>query len=62
VHLAELMEHVRLPLLPQEYLIQRVEPEPLFQSDTKCKNLIYRPNSTVPLSNSLIFLTVGNYH
>ena len=36
-HLAELMEHVRLPLLSQDYLVQRVEEEPLLKSNTLCK-------------------------
>lgn len=39
-HLAELMEHVRLPLLSQEYLVQRVEEEPLLKSDLKCKDFL----------------------
>lgn len=38
--LAELMEHVRLPLLPQEYLIQRVEEEPLLKLNLKCEYLL----------------------
>lgn len=36
-HLAELMEHVRLPLLSQEYLVQRVEEEPLLKANLQCK-------------------------
>lgn len=36
-HLAELMEYVRLPLLSQDYLIQRVEEEPLLKQDSQCK-------------------------
>lgn len=36
--LAELMEHVRLPLLSQEYLVQRVEEEPLLKTNSQCKN------------------------
>lgn len=36
-YLAELMEYVRLPLLSQDYLIQRVEEEPLLKQDTQCK-------------------------
>ena len=36
-HLAELMEHVRLPLLSQEYLVQRVEEEPLLKLNLQCK-------------------------
>ncbi|XP_064120222.1 ring canal kelch homolog [Macrobrachium nipponense] len=36
-YLAELMEYVRLPLLPQDYLIQRVEEEPLLKQDTQCE-------------------------
>jgi hypothetical protein len=36
MHLAELMEHVRLPLLSQEYLVQRVEEEPLLKANLQC--------------------------
>lgn len=39
-HLSGLMEHVRLPLLPQEYLVSRVENEPLFKEDLLCKDFI----------------------
>lgn len=36
------MEHVRLPLLSMDYLIQRVEGEPLFKANLACKlNLIF---------------------
>lgn len=38
--LAELMEHVRLPLLPQEYLVQRVEEEPLLKANLRCKDYL----------------------
>ncbi|CAL4174371.1 unnamed protein product, partial [Meganyctiphanes norvegica] len=38
--LAELMEYVRLPLLSQDYLIQRVEEEPLLKHDTQCKDYL----------------------
>lgn len=34
------MEHVRLPLLSQEYLVQRVEEEPLLKTDLKCKDYL----------------------
>lgn len=36
-NLALLMEHVRLPLLSQEYLVQRVEEEPLLKANLQCK-------------------------
>lgn len=39
-HLADLMEHVRLPLLSQDYLVQRVEEEPLLKGDLRCKDLL----------------------
>lgn len=39
-YLAELMEHVRLPLLPQDYLVQRVEEEPLLKANLKCMLII----------------------
>lgn len=34
------MEHVRLPLLSQEYLVQRVEQESLLRDNLQCNNLI----------------------
>lgn len=39
-HIAQLMEHVRLPLLSQDYLMSRVETEPLFKGDLHCKDLL----------------------
>lgn len=39
-HLAQLMEHVRLPLLSQEFLVQRVEEEPLLKSNHVCKDFL----------------------
>lgn len=39
-HLAALMEHVRLPLLPQEYLVSRVENEPCLKADLLCKDYL----------------------
>ncbi|XP_045476736.1 ring canal kelch homolog [Harmonia axyridis] len=39
-HLASLMEHVRLPLLSQDYLVQRVEEEPLLKVDLQCKDYL----------------------
>lgn len=39
-HLGRLMQHVRLPLLSQDYILQRVEKEPLLQGDIICKDLI----------------------
>uniref|UniRef100_A0A182MQG3 BTB domain-containing protein n=1 Tax=Anopheles culicifacies TaxID=139723 RepID=A0A182MQG3_9DIPT len=39
-HLAELMEHVRLPLLSQDYLVQYVEKEQLMKGDLQCKDYI----------------------
>lgn len=39
-YLACLMQHVRLPLLSQEYLVQRVENEPLLKGDLQCKDFI----------------------
>lgn len=40
IYLATLMEHVRLPLMSQEYLVQRVEEEPLLKCDIQCKDYI----------------------
>lgn len=34
------MEHVRLPLMSQEYLVNYVDKEPLFERDIQCKNYI----------------------
>ncbi|XP_049826565.1 ring canal kelch homolog isoform X2 [Aethina tumida] len=39
-HLSSLMEHVRLPLMTQEYLVQRVEEEPLLKADLQCKDYL----------------------
>lgn len=39
-HLASLMQYVRLPLLTQEYLVQRVENEVLLKGDIQCKDFI----------------------
>ncbi|KAK4874728.1 hypothetical protein RN001_014088 [Aquatica leii] len=39
-YLSLLMEHVRLPLMSQEYLVQRVEEEPLLKCDLQCKDYI----------------------
>ncbi|KAJ1522109.1 hypothetical protein ONE63_002420 [Megalurothrips usitatus] len=35
-----LMEHVRLPLLSQDYLMQRVEEEPLLKANLQCKDFL----------------------
>lgn len=39
-HLAHLMEHVRLPLLSREYLVQRVEEECLIKNSSACKDYL----------------------
>ncbi|KAL5018240.1 hypothetical protein ScPMuIL_003962 [Solemya velum] len=39
-HIAQLLENVRLPLMTQEYLVQRVEEEPLVKSDSQCKDFL----------------------
>ncbi|KAK5640680.1 hypothetical protein RI129_009227 [Pyrocoelia pectoralis] len=39
-YLSILMEHVRLPLMSQDYLVQRVEEEPLLKCDLQCKDFI----------------------
>ncbi|XP_053674877.1 ring canal kelch homolog [Anopheles nili] len=39
-HMADLMEHVRLPLLSQDYLVQHVEKEHLLKGDLQCKDYI----------------------
>ena len=38
--LPQLMEHVRLPLLSQEYLVQRVGDDELIKSNTICKDFL----------------------
>lgn len=38
--MARLMEHVRLPLLPREYLVQRVEEEALVKNSSACKDYL----------------------
>ncbi|XP_064626753.1 kelch-like protein 2 [Lineus longissimus] len=37
---AQLMEHVRLPLMTQEYLVQCVEEEPLIKTNSECKDFL----------------------
>ncbi|XP_043924914.1 kelch-like protein 3 isoform X2 [Protopterus annectens] len=39
-HMAKLMEHVRLPLLPRDYLVQRVEEEALIKNNNICKDFL----------------------
>lgn len=39
-YLSKLLEKVRLPLLSQEYLMTRVEREPLLREDLLCKDLL----------------------
>ncbi|XP_029427173.1 kelch-like protein 2 isoform X3 [Rhinatrema bivittatum] len=39
-HMAHLMEHVRLPLLSREYLVQRVEEETLVKNSSACKDYL----------------------
>ncbi|OWF47771.1 kelch-like protein 2 [Mizuhopecten yessoensis] len=38
--LADLLEHVRLPLVTHEYLIQRVDEEPLIKISSRCKDFL----------------------
>ncbi|ESO84234.1 hypothetical protein LOTGIDRAFT_211219 [Lottia gigantea] len=38
--ISQLIEHVRLPLMSQDYLVQRVEEEPLVKSNTICKDFL----------------------
>ncbi|XP_073462187.1 kelch-like protein 2 isoform X2 [Aquarana catesbeiana] len=39
-HMAHLMEHVRLPLLSRDYLVQRVEEEALVKNSSACKDYL----------------------
>ena len=39
-YVSQLMEHVRLPLLPQDFLVQRVEEEPLVKNNSQCKDFL----------------------
>ena len=39
-YLPELMEHVRLPLLSRDYLVERVETEPLIKRSFACKDYL----------------------
>ena len=38
--IAQLMQHVRLPLLSQDFLVQRVEQEPLIKNNVVCKDFL----------------------
>ena len=37
---SQLVEHVRLPLLSQEFLVQRVEEETLIKTNSECKDYL----------------------
>ncbi|XP_038651709.1 kelch-like protein 3 isoform X2 [Scyliorhinus canicula] len=39
-HMANLMENVRLPLLPRDYLVQTVEEEALIKNNNTCKDFL----------------------
>ncbi|KAL2089219.1 hypothetical protein ACEWY4_016118 [Coilia grayii] len=39
-HMPKLMEHVRLPLLSRDYLVQRVEEEALIKNNNMCKDFL----------------------
>jgi len=39
-HLPALMQHIRLPLLSQDYLIHKVDSEPLLKQNDNCKDFI----------------------
>ena len=39
-HLERLLEHVRLPLMSQDFIIQRVEAEPLMKRNSRCKDFL----------------------
>lgn len=39
-YLDELMAIVRFPMMPREYLVSRVETDPLFQDNPQCKDFI----------------------
>lgn len=36
------MEHVRLPLASKEYLLKRVEEEPLLKNSLECKCIFFK--------------------
>ena len=38
--ISQLIENVRLPLMSQEYLVQRVEEEPLIKANSRCKDFL----------------------
>ncbi|KAK7498597.1 hypothetical protein BaRGS_00010257 [Batillaria attramentaria] len=38
--LESLLEHVRLPLMAQDYIVQRVEEEPLIKGNSRCKDFL----------------------
>ncbi|KAK7112668.1 kelch-like protein 2 [Littorina saxatilis] len=38
--LESLLEHVRLPLMSQDYIVQRVEEEPLIKGNSRCKDFL----------------------
>ncbi|KAF2368914.1 BTB/Kelch-associated [Trinorchestia longiramus] len=50
-HMADLVACVRLPLLQQDYLVQRVEQEPLLKGNIKCKDFLIEALKYHLLSN-----------
>lgn len=40
LHLPQLMEHVRMPLLSKDYLLHKVDSEPLIRDSVECKDYL----------------------
>lgn len=50
-HLAQVLQHVRMPLLNRSYLVSRVGTEPLIRQDAACRDLVDEAKDYLLLSN-----------
>lgn len=50
-HLAQILQHVRMPLLNRSYLVSRVGAEPLIRLDAACRDLVDEAKDFLLLSN-----------
>jgi len=48
------MEHVRLPLVSKEYILEKVVDEPLLKSNPKCKEFFHEYDFVIIVSNLLL--------
>ncbi|XP_052221827.1 kelch-like protein 2 [Dreissena polymorpha] len=74
--ISQLMENVRLPLMSHEYLVQRVEKEPLMKTNSRCKDFLseakqfhllkgqqkatFKTPRTIPRTSKVMLVIGGN--